>query len=203
MCGKILVTSTSRVRDGRGRFCSRQCAGRYATGPKGHRFSHGRFARIEHRCPKCGKVFHAKAKQRFCSVACARRPKAIRECEYCQQPFHPHSYRTRFCSWKCRNDAQRVTDRKPKKRPSPEARYAQSRIAYLIRSGKLTRPDRCEECGNRGRIEAAHYDYTEPERVRWLCCSCHRKWDWASPKNGTMSDGKMAEREKAPAEAGA
>ena len=201
-CGKAVVTSPARAQSGRGRFCSRVCAGRYATGPGSRRFIHGRFVRTEHRCPKCGKVFFAKAKQRFCSVACARRPRTLLECEQCHLPFYAGRLKARFCSWECRVEAQRVKERKPRPRPSPEARYAQSRVSYLVSSGKLTRPDRCEECGGQGRIEAAHYNYAEPERVRWLCCSFPRKWDWASPKNGTLPDEGVAP-EKSPAPAGA
>ncbi|MCC7409315.1 MAG: hypothetical protein IT442_14715 [Phycisphaeraceae bacterium] len=37
-----------------------------------------------------------------------------------------------------------------------------------------------------GRIEAAHFNYDEPLRVRWLCCSCHRRWDKRHPKHGTI-----------------
>lgn len=61
---------------------------------------------------------------------------------------------------------------------------AQRRMAYLIKSGQVKRPGYCEECGNECRAEAAHYDYSEPERVRWLCRSCHVKWDKAEPKGG-------------------
>lgn len=52
----------------------------------------------------------------------------------------------------------------------------------------MVKPAACDECGTtEARIEAAHFDYGEPERVRWLCASCHRRWDWAEPKGGTVA----------------
>jgi len=35
-------------------------------------------------------------------------------------------------------------------------------------------------------IEAAHHDYDQPLHVRWLCRSCHVRWDKREPKNGTV-----------------
>lgn len=55
-------------------------------------------------------------------------------------------------------------------------------ISRAIKKGLLTRPSICEQCGKGGRIEAAHYDYSQPLNVRWLCVSCHRRWDKAEPK---------------------
>lgn len=56
-------------------------------------------------------------------------------------------------------------------------------VARAIRNGTLIRPDSCEECLASGvPIQAAHYDYHEPLRVRWLCRSCHSQWDLAEPK---------------------
>jgi hypothetical protein len=64
-----------------------------------------------------------------------------------------------------------------------------SRIVQVaIRDGVLTRPDTCESCGvSGGKIEAAHSDYSRPLDVRWLCRSCHRRWDHAEPK--TLKEG--------------
>lgn len=51
----------------------------------------------------------------------------------------------------------------------------------------MARPTTCESCGTTGRrIEAAHYTYDEPLRVRWLCRSCHVRWDKQEPKGGTI-----------------
>jgi len=45
-----------------------------------------------------------------------------------------------------------------------------------IKSGKLVRPDRCEDCGKKAdRIEGHHEDYDKPLQVAWLCPLCHGK----------------------------
>lgn len=56
-------------------------------------------------------------------------------------------------------------------------------VATAIRRGQLIRPDECEECGKVGRITAAHFDYSAPLNVRWLCRRCHALWDKAEPKS--------------------
>jgi hypothetical protein len=56
-------------------------------------------------------------------------------------------------------------------------------VRQAVANGELTRPGTCEECGaTHWRIEGAHSDYTKPLDVRWLCPSCHRKWDAEEPK---------------------
>jgi hypothetical protein len=60
-------------------------------------------------------------------------------------------------------------------------------VRYHIARGNLIRPARCEECdASSRRIEAAHYDYDQPLRVRWLCRSCHVRWDKRQPKGATF-----------------
>jgi hypothetical protein len=57
----------------------------------------------------------------------------------------------------------------------------------------VVRPNACEECGATDcRIEGAHFDYDEPLRVRWLCISCHRRWDKRDPKGATYKLGDQS-----------
>jgi hypothetical protein len=82
----------------------------------------------------------------------------------------------------------------------PEARRAQNLIRYYVNSGTIKRPLVCEECGKTDcTIEAAHYDYAQPLKVRGLCVPCHRKWDKLRPKQGTIRVSLF--NEKTPAEA--
>lgn len=60
-------------------------------------------------------------------------------------------------------------------------------VQRALQMGTLTRPSVCEECGSTGEdtrrpITAAHHDYSKPLDVRWLCWTCHKRWDHASPK---------------------
>lgn len=64
----------------------------------------------------------------------------------------------------------------------PEAYRAHNAVKAALRRGDLVRPDICEECLQQRYCEAAHNDYSQPLAVRWLCRSCHHKWDRATPK---------------------
>lgn len=55
-------------------------------------------------------------------------------------------------------------------------------VQYYLKTGRLVRPDTCEECGKACKPDAAHSDYSQPALVRWLCRSCHMKWDHKEPK---------------------
>lgn len=62
------------------------------------------------------------------------------------------------------------------------AHIARAIVSNAVKSGKLIRPENCEQCGGPGPIEGAHEDYSRPLEVRWLCQKCHRRWDAADPK---------------------
>jgi hypothetical protein len=62
-----------------------------------------------------------------------------------------------------------------------QRRRASQAVTSAMRSGRLVRPEGCEDCGTsparsaRGLslIQAHHDDYTQPLAVRWLCPPCH------------------------------
>lgn len=85
--------------------------------------------------------------------------------------------------WRARNPQKRWVTRAPQ-----HVRNAGEAVRRAIRSGRLTRPETCEECGGAGRIEAAHTTYREPLNVRWLCQPCHRTWDAATAKSRGEQD---------------
>lgn len=62
------------------------------------------------------------------------------------------------------------------------ARRARSRVREAVLKGALVRPSACQQCGRPVRVEAAHEDYSRPLDVRWLCRTCHVRWDHADPK---------------------
>jgi len=114
------------------------------------------------------------------------RPQTFKLCESCGVEFGPiPRLSTKYCSRECKHDKQR-TGRLIIRKTIPIARRAQRRVAYMIEKGELVRPKTCEECGrDNKKIEAAHKDYSKPLDVRWLCKSCHVKWDRLEPKNAT------------------
>lgn len=116
-------------------------------------------------------------------------------CPVCGCVFGPlPNLSRRFCSMECKARSQ-STGIQRIHRPTRAARRAQSLIRYHVDAGNIQRPETCEACGAIGRIEAAHFNYEEPLRVRWLCCSCHRRWDKHHPKHGTIpTTGRKVER---------
>ena len=91
-----------------------------------------------------------------------RKPQTFRECARCGATFGPvQRLAQRYCSLACKADAQRV-DERHRSVATVEARRAQRRIAYLVSVGRMTKPDRCEECGE-GR---AGVDHRSPHSTR-------------------------------------
>lgn len=64
---------------------------------------------------------------------------------------------------------------------------AVNKLWSAMRSGKVARGLFCEQCGATDAIEGAHFDYSKPLEVRWLCRKCHRKWDANDPKTFTAT----------------
>ena len=146
-------------------------------------------------CAICGQTFYGRSSRRFCSLACRRiyRPRTSHRCEMCQIEFPVDRFARRFCSVQCKVIAQR-TGRRVVRCTLAKARTAQSLVRYHIQAGHIVRPSICEECGaTGGYIEAAHYNYDEPLRVRWLCRSCHRRWDKKEPKGATVVIQRLVE----------
>lgn len=136
------------------------------------------------RCIVCNKMFVGHANTKMCSSECRRkyRPQTFKICQQCGKRFGPVDRISRkFCSYKCKAESQKTG--RHFKPCSKQARNAQRRVAYAIQKGTLVRPAECSNCGRREKVEAAHYNYTEPLRVRWLCKKCHHKWDKEQPKD--------------------
>lgn len=139
-------------------------------------------------CQVCHQTFVGKPCRKECSKPChdRMRPPTFLRCQQCEQLFGPVEHlRRRFCSSQCKVIAQ-STGRKKLRRTTTKAKNAQSLLRYHVQAGHIIRPATCEECGAIDRrIEGAHFNYDEPLRVRWLCVSCHRRWDKREPKRAT------------------
>lgn len=57
----------------------------------------------------------------------------------------------------------------------PERKAARNAVEQAIRSGRLQRPHRCDDCGRECLPRAHHESYDPRHRlaVEWLCQSCH------------------------------
>lgn len=63
---------------------------------------------------------------------------------------------------------------------NPNQKNARMAIDAAIRSGRISKPSRCQGCGRSAsetRLSAHHYDYTRPLDVIWVCAACHRPLD--------------------------
>ena len=56
----------------------------------------------------------------------------------------------------------------------PEKAKARQAVTNAVRDGRLTRPETCSLCWNKGIIEGHHPDYSKPLDVEWLCKPCHK-----------------------------
>lgn len=141
------------------------------------------------KCVSCCRLFIGKQGRKACSDLCRQlmQSPTFVICRHCNNVFGPVSHLTRiYCSQSCARSAAR-TGRKTFRRTVAKARSAQSLLRYHVQAGNIKRPTICEECGaNDRRIEGAHFNYDEPLRVRWLCVSCHRRWDKREPKGATF-----------------
>lgn len=57
---------------------------------------------------------------------------------------------------------------------NPEKHAAHQFVQWMVRSGRLVKPDACEQCGRAVPLDGHHDDYTKKAQVRWLCRKCHR-----------------------------
>lgn len=71
-----------------------------------------------------------------------------------------------------RTKAQKLRSNGRPFEPLERAR-ARGKVNLAIRRGKLVKPTTCSRCGEGGKINAQHHDYSKPFDVRWLCTICH------------------------------
>lgn len=58
----------------------------------------------------------------------------------------------------------------------PKRSFARTSVQNAVRVGDLIKPDYCEGCNNKTRLEGHHSDYNKPLDVIWFCDPCHKKW---------------------------
>jgi hypothetical protein len=67
--------------------------------------------------------------------------------------------------------------RRPHRPKSGNLTKSESRRQFTdaLKQGRIRRPTRCEECGEKGYVEGHHPDYQRPLYVEWLCSTCHHE----------------------------
>ncbi len=108
--------------------------------------------------------------------------------ESCRKTKASHNhYPVSTRKWLEKNKHRSVAYAKNFKRKNPIRARAwgsvHTKISKAIKKGLIKRPTICEQCQRSGSfIEAAHWDYSKPFQIRWLCRFCHRRWDREQPK---------------------
>lgn len=150
---------------------------------------------IEKICIECGNKFlDRRSLKAICYNGCRKkrklrfRPQTFKICLFCNKEFGPVDRLSKmFCSYFCKKESMKTGITKIRK-TIRKARNAQSLLRYYIQKGKIIRPKKCEHCNCIGKkIEGAHINYDEPLNVKWLCRSCHIKFDKKNPKNVTYA----------------
>jgi hypothetical protein len=52
---------------------------------------------------------------------------------------------------------------------------AHQAVVRALKSGKIIRPEKCQVCGSKEKLNAHHHDYNKSLDVIWLCVPCHKK----------------------------
>ena len=108
----------------------------------------------------------------------AMRDGHLNKCKSCTKHDSADHYEAKMKDpqWREKERARtkaRQTDRNNRYR-TKERHLANAAVRWAVVSGKLTKPDTCEKCGEcECRVEAHHEDYSKQLEVQWLCTLCH------------------------------
>lgn len=104
----------------------------------------------------------------------------VNKCKECNKQDVRKNRRKRIDYYRAydRKRGSRQTDeyRKRYTEENPIKYGARVMVGNAVRSGKIEKPDTCQECGDDTRLHGHHDDYAKPLEVRWLCPACHFEW---------------------------
>ncbi|SRR5713101_3413551 len=137
-------------------------------------------------CLHCGaevKIPSHKYCSWHCWTAAVVTPTLALICETCWAVFrtplvNDRPSRSRFCSVACGKVDPSYFRRGTRVRQPEYIARAQKTLQRAIRSGRVSRPTHCEECGVDCKPDGHHDNYGEPLAVRWLCRSCHFRFHY-------------------------
>jgi hypothetical protein len=110
-----------------------------------------------------------------------RKPLVDLTCAHCGGAFTLQKKRIRggrgrFCSPKCSQLAKVGKPSPGFTTPESDKRQriaANGLVNKRLKLGWFEKPTRCMKCGAVKRLDSHHTDYAAPDRVYWLCRSCH------------------------------
>lgn len=128
-------------------------------------------------CDYCGKAFRAqRVTGRYCSSQCvhnswvSRHGARWREYNAQWRKEHPNYWREYY-----RDGRGKAVETRRQAAHSLE-RKARSAISNALRLGKIAKPELCDMCGEKAKLEAHHwhgYDRAHWLDVQWLCHEDH------------------------------
>lgn len=84
--------------------------------------------------------------------------------------------------WAQDNRERHYKNAKRHKDKFPERHKARTYVMWALRLGVLIKPETCEKCNLKNKLQAHHTDYLKPLEVKWMCKVCHYQ------KHGKMMD---------------
>lgn len=106
------------------------------------------------------------------------------------RPSHAKLGKGKTCSVKCRSTLGGLSkDNSKENNPgwrggqsrSKEKKSAWNAVHKALKSGKISKPCSCENCGKTEELHAHHKDYAKKLDVNWLCRLCHAEIHKTSP----------------------
>lgn len=101
----------------------------------------------------------------------------VREIQRRYNKTHHEEIREKMKRWIAANPSHYTEHSRKFRKRHPERNRVYQATWNAISRGKLKRPAQCEACGQLGKVQAHHWDYSRPLDVQWLCMPCHRKAD--------------------------
>ena len=91
------------------------------------------------------------------------------------QKANPAKTAARAAKWRKKHPEKVRAYNAKWRKANPHKERARQAVKRAIKKGVLTRPDKCEKCGKRGKIDGHHPNYSCKLEVVWLCHACHEQ----------------------------
>jgi len=167
-CGRTFEDYPSNRKVGKTHSCSRKCKGELQT----RRAKAHAPVKTTSVCVRCGQ--EKPVSEFYKDKRCRANGGIQYTCKLCTRAIRAAHYDKNRQAIVLRAEAyQKIHPRRYIPQDPVEAK-ARALLNRAIQSGKVVRPDRCQQCGKKGRIHGHHWHgYDDPFDVIWLCPSCH------------------------------